>query len=268
MQVIGLCRFSYPAIGGFQVEHGSIEERIAYLYNEARLEERFRLLETLALPCLRAQTDQDFDLIMLIGDSLPARHEARLRALVADMPQVKIRKEPPRKQREMMKEVLNEARRNPNRPCLQFRHDDDDAVSVDFVERLRASIKDCRGLFRDNRTVAVDFNKGYIAEVGAQGIAATEVFRPFNVAALGMYVRGGCPVTIMNFAHEKLPRFMPAVSYSDAPMWVRSHNEYNDSRQKSAKSIAVEPLTAELEAEFQYRFALRQSQVVQVFSPS
>ena len=70
MQVIGLCRFSYPAIGGFQVEHNSIEERIAFLYAEARLDERFRLFETVALPCLREQTDQDFDLIIVIGDSL------------------------------------------------------------------------------------------------------------------------------------------------------------------------------------------------------
>ena len=40
MQVIGLCRFSYPAIGGFQVEHDSIEERIAFLYAEKRLPAR------------------------------------------------------------------------------------------------------------------------------------------------------------------------------------------------------------------------------------
>ena len=37
MQVIGLCRFSYPALGGFQVVHETIEERIAYLYSDARI---------------------------------------------------------------------------------------------------------------------------------------------------------------------------------------------------------------------------------------
>jgi hypothetical protein len=52
MQVIGLCRFSYPAIGGFQVEHETIEDRIAYLYADARIEERFRLMEAVALPCI------------------------------------------------------------------------------------------------------------------------------------------------------------------------------------------------------------------------
>ncbi|MEX0310749.1 MAG: glycosyltransferase, partial [Tateyamaria sp.] len=30
MQIIGLCRFSYPAVGGFQVEHDTVDARIAY----------------------------------------------------------------------------------------------------------------------------------------------------------------------------------------------------------------------------------------------
>ncbi|WP_236640739.1 glycosyltransferase, partial [Sulfitobacter sp. HI0023] len=87
MQAIGLCRFSYPAIGGFQVGHESMADRIAYLYAEERLEERFRLFETVALPCLRAQTDPDFELIVVIGDSLPAPARARLEALLEDLPQ-------------------------------------------------------------------------------------------------------------------------------------------------------------------------------------
>ena len=32
MQVIGICRFSYPAEGGFQRLHESLEERCAYMY--------------------------------------------------------------------------------------------------------------------------------------------------------------------------------------------------------------------------------------------
>ena len=115
MQVIGLCGFSYPALGGFQVEHNSIEDRIAYLYAAARLEERFRLFETLALPSLRAQTDDDFDLILVIGDSLPPHHRDRLQALVADLPQVQIVVQPPRPQREVMKDLLHAA--TPMRPA-------------------------------------------------------------------------------------------------------------------------------------------------------
>ncbi|KIC13559.1 putative rhamnosyl transferase [Leisingera sp. ANG-Vp] len=265
MQVIGLCRFSYPALGGFQVEHDSIEDRIAYLYDEARMEERFRLLEAIALPCLREQTDPDFDLIMVIGDSLPRAYRDRLRDLTADLPQVQIRAEPPRRHREVMKEILNSARKDPGQPCLQFRFDDDDAVSVDFVERLRAAAGDCSGLMRRNKSVAIDFNRGYLAEAGPDGISAAEGVYSYFTAALGMHVRGGCPLTIMNFAHNRINRFMPTVTITDAPMFVRTHNRFNDSRQKAVKSPDLAPLTAEQAGEFEARFAIRAPQVQEVF---
>ncbi|AUQ71894.1 putative rhamnosyl transferase [Phaeobacter inhibens] len=256
MQVIGLCRFSYPAIGGFQVEHDSLEARIAYLYAQARLEERFHLMETVALPCLRAQTDPNFTLVIVIGDSLPEVHIARLRALTADMPQVKIRALPPGPHRQVMKQVLNDARHDPGAPCLQFRHDDDDAVSVDFVERLRQTAQDCQPLIARNQTLAIDFCKGFTARFQPDGIYAAEVHRPYFVAAMGMYVAGGCKQSIMNFAHHKIARFMPSITIPDAPMFVRTLNASNDSRQKGAKEPELTRLTPEQEGAFEARFAI------------
>lgn len=266
MQVIGLCRFSYPALGGFQVEHDSIEERIRFLYQEHRLQERFHLFETVALPCLREQTDQEFDLIIVIGDSLPKHHQDRLRDLTADMPQVTIVSEAPGRHRPVMKSILNRARHDLSKPCLQFRHDDDDAISVDFVERLRAAARDCEGLLKQNETVAIDNSLGFIAELGPLGIAARKVFMPLTTAALGMYVAGGCRTSIMNFGHHRINQFMPTVSYSDAPMWVRTHNLYNDSRQKKVKPIEVSRLTPKQLGEFEARFAIRIEHVQEVFA--
>ena len=266
MQAIGLCRFSYPALGGFQVGHDTTEERIAYLYAEARMEERFRLLETVALPCLKAQTDPDFSIVFVIGDQFPAPYARRLESLLADLPQAVIHREPPRNHREVMKEVLNAARIHPKEPCLQFRYDDDDAVSVDFIARLRQTVADSAGLLKGQRSVAFDWPKGYVAEFGPDGIRAAEVFRPLNVAAMAMYVKGGSPLTIMNFAHEKLPRFMPTVSLPDAAMFVRSHNGSNDSRQGLAKHVEVAPLDTEGAALFRERFAIDETHVRQVFS--
>ena len=266
MQTIGLCRFSYPALGGFQVEHDTIEQRIAYLYSTHRLEERFRLFETVALPCLRAQTDPDFTLIIVIGDQFPAHHKDRLQALTSNMPQIRVHQEPPRRQREVMKEILNDARTNPAAPCLQFRYDDDDAVAVDFIAKLRRTAADCVPLLNRSKTVAFDWNQGYVAEFGPEGISAVEMFRALYVASLGMYVEGNCPLTIMNFAHEKIARFMPVVSLSDPDMWVRSHNGFNDSRQKPVKPIPVTPLTHKQERLFLDRFAIDSQHVRKVFS--
>jgi len=266
MQVIGLCRFSYPALGGFQVEHETIEERIRYLYADHRLEERFQLMETVALPCLKQQTDPNFELIIVIGTSLPKHHSDRLHDLISDLPQARIVVEPPRRQREVMKELLQKARHDPKQPCLQFRHDDDDAISVDFIEKLREAAEDCKALTAKHKAVAFDFNRGYVAEVGPTGIAATAIFRQLYVASLGMYIAGGSWLTIMNFAHEKINRFMPTVSFTDTPMFVRTHNGYNDSRQKPVKALAVTPLTAEEEADFAARFAMDADTIRKVYS--
>ncbi|MEQ6249019.1 putative rhamnosyl transferase [Sulfitobacter sp. HNIBRBA3233] len=265
MQVIGLCRFSYPAIGGFQVDHDTIEERIAYLYDPERLEERFRLFEGVALASLRAQTDSDFDLVIVTGDQLPAAARDRLHDLTADMPQVSIVAEPPRPQREVMKEILNRSRRDPAAPCIQFRADDDDAVAVDYIARLRNAATDCAGLTAQHRSVAFDWNKGYIADYGAHGIRATEIFRPFDVAALGMWVKGNCPVTIMNFAHNKINRFMPAVSFDEPRMFIRGHNAWNDSRQKPVKPVELAPLDYDRAVEFRDRFGIDIDRIQSIF---
>lgn len=266
MQLIGLCRFSYPALGGFQVEHDSIEERIAFLYQEARLKERFKLFETVALPCLRAQTNPNFEMIIVIGDSLPKAHVDHLHDITADMPQIRIEAHPPKPHRPLMKEIINRARKDPHAPCLQFRHDDDDAISVDFFDRLRAAVNDVPGLLRDHTTVAFDWNRGYIAEMSAAGIAATDTVRNLYVAALGMYVRGGASQTIMNFRHGIMNQYMPTVSFTDAPMWLRSHNGYNDSRQKKVKPVPVEPLNAVQEDEYRLRFAVDADQIRAAFA--
>lgn len=256
MQVIGLCRFSYPAIGGFQTIHESVEERRRFLYQHDRLEERFRLFETVALPGFKKQSDEDFQLVIVVGDCLPKPAFDRLNDLTGGLKQVRIVAKPPGRHRKVMQEILNSARNNPDQPCLQFRHDDDDAVAVDFVERFRGCVRDCIGLFQRHAMVAVDFNCGYLARANADGIQAVRVHRPLISAGLGMYVRGGQQKSIMNFAHNRINRAMPVVTRPDSPMWVRGLNRFNDSPRTRNMDVALNPLTRQQELEFQTRFAI------------
>ncbi|MGI9368246.1 MAG: glycosyltransferase, partial [Ruegeria sp.] len=161
---------------------------------------------------------------------------------------------------------LNAARVDPDVSCVQFRHDDDDAVSVDFVERMRQTVAECKGFLQNHHTVALDFNRGFTAEMSADGIAAKEEVRPFLGVALGMWVRGGSPLTIMNFGHHKIANFMPVISQTDAPMWVRTQNRFNDSQARRGASADLDTLTPELEAEFEARFAIQTDQVRAAFS--
>ncbi|SHJ51952.1 Putative rhamnosyl transferase [Ruegeria lacuscaerulensis ITI-1157] len=242
--------------GGFQTEHDTVEARRHHLYHPDRLAERFRLFESFALPGLKAQTDPDFELIVVTGPCLPTPAKARLRELTGDMPQVRIVEREPGRHRAVMKQILNDARRHPDRPCLHFRHDDDDAVAVDFIESLRQAAVAAAELAARNPSVAIDFDQGYLARFGPFGIQAKPVRRRLLGVGLGMLVQGGCPLTIMNFAHQRMGRFMPVVTVSDRPMWVRTFNGFNDS-QKARTNRSPLPALGDAQRDlFRTRFAI------------
>ena len=267
MQVIGICRFSYLGLGGFQVQHESLEDRAAFLYAPERMEERFRTFETLTLPPLKAQTDPDFTFLIVTGPSLPAAYMDRLQALVADMPQAIVQTYEPGPHRQVMQSAINSVRLLGNDPCLQFRMDDDDAVACVYVERLREAATDLRKLSRKHRHIAIDFNQGYIARPGPEGLSATPTQRPFTTAALALMFKPSVKLSVMNFAHEKLPTMMPTVSFTGEDMLLRGHNDYNDSRQKpGVKPIPLRPLSPVQEAQFRDTYNIDADQVRRVFA--
>ena len=265
MQTIGFCRFSYPAEGGFQVEHPSLADRIAYLYAPERIEERFRHFETLCLPGLKAQTDPDFTFVILVGDTMPERWLERLVSLTEDWPAARIEIRPPGPHRKVCQDVMNFVR-DLDAPCLQFRHDDDDAVSVDFVATLKQAARDCAALTARHRLVGFDWNRGFVARPDARGLCAEPCVTPYWGVAQAMAVQAGVKQTVLNFKHNKINSFMPTVTFTDRPMYVRGHNDHNDSRQKAhVKPAALPRLDAAAEDEFRRLFAIDADQVRRVF---
>ena len=265
MQVIGFCRFSYPAEGGFQVEHDDAAARAAYLYAPERIEARFRQFETICLPGIAAQTDPDFLFLVLVGEAMPAPLRARLERLLAPVPQARIVARPPGPHRQVCQEVINDAR-DMRAPCLMFRHDDDDAVAVTFVERLRAAAADCAALTRAHRLVGFDWNRGWVARPTTEGIRAEPNVTPYWGVAQAAAVQPGVRLTLMNFAHNRINRFMPTVTFTHEEMYVRGHNDHNDSRQKAhVAPVELPLLDAAGEAQFRARFAIDADHVRAVF---
>lgn len=266
MHVIGFCRFSYPAEGGFQVEHASVESRMAYLYAPERMEERFRHFETICLPGLKAQTDGDFTFLILVGEAMPERWMHRLLALVEGFPQAVVVPRAPGPHRQVCQEAINAAR-DMGQPGLQFRHDDDDAVAIDFVATLREAARDCAALTAKHRLVGFDWNRGYIGRPDAEGLRAEETVTPYWGVAQAMAVQAGARQSIMNFGHAKINQFMPTVTFTDSAMYVRGHNDHNDSRQKKhVKPVALPRLDPAGEALFRSRFAIDADHVRRVFA--
>lgn len=251
MQVIGLCRFSYPALGGFQVAHETVQARMDFLYDPARLEERFRTFQTLTLPGLIAQTDPNFTFLVVIGDQMPREYCDRLMDLLAGLPQAVVQKHAPGPHRQVMRDAINSVRDESKVPCLQFRLDDDDAVSVRYVQELRTAADELDKLIQNNRHVAIDFNRGWIARPGADGLQVLQTVQSFWTPALAISVQPGARNSIMNFGHSSLVRHMPAVSLPHDDMFIRGHNDFNDSRQKKrgVKHFDLTPITTD-EADF------------------
>ena len=268
MQVIGICRFSYPAKGGFQVAFPTIAEQIAYLYAPERMEERFRQFETLTLPSLKGQTDPDFQLAVVIGESLPQPHRDRLMALLADLPQVALIERPPGLHRTVMQDAINSLRVNDGAPSIQFRLDDDDGVARTFVARLREAAQDARAVMRKYRSVAIDFNRGYLVRPTAEGILAKPTVTPYQAAGLGIVFRPRAKLTVMNFAHAKLAQKMPTLTFTDSDMLLRGHSAHNDSRQKpSVKPEKLTLLDADGEAHLRTVFNVDADHVRSVYAP-
>lgn len=267
MQVIGICRFSYPGEGGFQVEHATLQERMDFLYAPERMEERFATFETMTLPPLQAQTDPDFTFLIVIGDSLPSVYRDRLEAAVSDMPQAVIKSYPPGPHRKVMQEAINSVRRFDGDACLQFRMDDDDAVACSYVARLREAAMDVLPLAAKHRHIAIDFNQGFIAQPTAKGINAAPTNVPYTTAALALMIHPDLRLSIMNFAHKKVGQKMPTVTFTGQDMLLRGHNGYNDSRQKGGvHTPRLTPLDEAGKAHFKTTFGIDPDTVTAAFA--
>ena len=78
-KIIGVCRFSYLGDAGFRTLAGGAEQAAKALYAPGRMQRRFAYFENICLPSLDNQTDQDFVLVALIGDTMPFHFRKRLK---------------------------------------------------------------------------------------------------------------------------------------------------------------------------------------------
>ena len=136
-KIIGVCRFSYLGDAGFRTLNGGPEAAAKALYAPARMQRRFAYFENICLPSLDAQTDQDFVLVALIGDTMPFQFRKRLKALCENRPYLRVA---------TLEAAgpLNSTRRAFKRGLdgeadfiTGFRLDDDDAVACDYIEKTR-----------------------------------------------------------------------------------------------------------------------------------
>ncbi len=265
MRVIGICRFSYPALGGFKRMHDSTAEREAYLYAPDRMELRFRHFEALTLPSIKAQTDPDFTFLIVIGQNMPAPFLTRLHDLCAPVPQIRITPWEPLKHRLALQLAIQRELGDNDTESLQFRLDDDDAVGVDFVELSRSIIRRTGRLRRKTPRTVIEFNTGYTVTLSAQGIVAEPVISSFWACGLAVHFNAGDTKTVMNFGHHKLHHEMPAIIHPHPEMYLRAKHGDNDSEAKF-KTGRLTRLSEEQRRIFRDRFNVDEERVRAIFA--
>ncbi|WP_241691046.1 glycosyltransferase [Roseovarius sp. A46] len=265
MRVIGLCRFSYPALGGFKRMHGSVAEREAYLYAPDRMALRFAHFESLTLPSIAAQSNGDFTFLVVTGESLPEPWRSRLHDLAADVPQMRIVEMEPMRHRDAMRRAIKQALGEDETESIQFRLDDDDAVSVGFVQSLRWFERNTRRMRRAWRNVAFEYNRGYAVRLSEQGIEAEAVQTHFWACGLAVLFRPGDAKTVMNYGHHKLHHEMPTLINPGPEMYLRALHDDNDTGE-AQHPPALSPLDDARRALFRERFNVDEDRVKALFS--
>lgn len=228
VQVLGLCRFSVPSLGAFQSAPASLADRRAFLYAPARLAQRFVWFEHVLLPSIRNQTDPDFTLVVLLGDDFPEPWRGRMAALVAGLSQVVLDHAPAGDHRQVCHDAIARHIDAKAKAVAQFRLDDDDAVAIDFVERLRAEVPTLWPLFARSGFLGLDFCKG--AVLSDDGTAPVVTLRRalYWTPALAVLTKPDSPKHILDFPHHIVWRHMPTVTFPDEVMFLRGAHGGND----------------------------------------
>lgn len=264
MRVIGICRFSYPAEGGFRRMHDSLEEREAYLYDDARMALRFAHFEALTLPSLAAQSNPDFTLLVIIGERMPKPWLDRLHDVTAHIPQIKIVPTPPLKHRLALQLAIQEELGGSEDASLQFRLDDDDAIGCDFVQQSLFAVRRTRRFRRDTPRMAFDFNNGFSVSLSQDGLLVRPEFGPFLSCGLAVFFPPRDDKTIMNFGHHKLHHVMTTVIQPSEPMYLRAKHDDNDSGDKFQPK-GLKPMTDEQTTLIKARFNVDEAHVRALF---
>jgi hypothetical protein len=168
-QIIGVCRFSYLGTLGFKAHDTHREDLADRLYDEQRMQRRFAYFENICLPSLAAQTDMDFRLVVLTGDSMPLRWHQRLQDLQRHHPFVDLCVLAPAGPVNSTRRAFRQAWNGRASFITGFRIDDDDAVARDYIARTRKIADQLLALgWADAQTLAaICFHRGIYWDMSA-----------------------------------------------------------------------------------------------------
>lgn len=137
-KIYGHIRFSFYGFTDTRERPDEDGTALARLYNETRMARRFFLFENLTLPSLLNQTDRAFKTVIMSSSVMPDRFKDRLTSIAALLPGAEVEfSEETRGDYAFHRFMVESAGYKGRANSVHFRLDDDDAVSVDYIARLR-----------------------------------------------------------------------------------------------------------------------------------
>lgn len=241
-QIIGLMRFSYPAIGGFSKTGQSPEQTAATLYDPERLARRFALFEALALPSLLAQQDQDFRMVFLIGQDMPRPWQDRLHDHVAALPGARVVALEPLPHYRATRKALARAQLEAATHVTGFRLDDDDALDRDHIARMRQVVTALLPAAGVDCPLVTGCNRGFFLELAPEGNRIFDVVEKTPLGlGLAMTTPRGISENIFRRNHRFSGQFYNTFTEANTPAFIRTVHRDNDSDPHSSGILT--PLT-------------------------
>ncbi len=231
VQAIGLTRWSYPAAGTSLRRGGDdVAALRARLYAAHRLDHRLFLLEHVLLPGLKLQSDADFTHLFLMGNQLPDPWRSRVLKLLAKVPQVvPIFAPEGRGFNDLCREVIHDHTAQDCEVTAQYRLDDDDGLSCNFIQKTRELFTSITPLFESQQRFGLDFNRGFILQTTAEDVTMRPVSIRFWAPGMVVFQSRGAKRTALDYNHLRLWHYMQTMTWRDEPMFIRGAHHDNDS---------------------------------------
>lgn len=221
--LFGLCRFSYLAEGGWRRHARDINDQMKYLFTEDRLKRRLDYFERFTLASMKSQTDQNFHFVVLSSTFLPATYQDRLNDLLKPVENAHLILRPPEPQGLVIRRVLADYSRN-HKVRATFRVDDDDALTVHFVRRVREQIGQL------NFPGFISFSRGLtLLHRRNDEVCGAVTNLPFSSAGLVFCTTADDFRTVYNFPHQKCFEHFATLVIPGAPAFIRNVHGENDS---------------------------------------
>ncbi|MEL7976537.1 glycosyltransferase [Isoptericola sp. F-RaC21] len=229
MQFVGITRFNLVTSTTLRhfnaTAHLTLEEAKRVVFDPGRLGAKLATFETFCLPTYRvlAERDDRSHGLVLVSHDLPQPYRGRLAELCAGVPRLRVvelqdddtiggRVDP------VLADVAAGGR------LFSYRYDDDDVLSVDFLQRVEQI---CETV--PDGTV-VSMNKGFVvARLGDDSFGAHEQEDPLNAYGLGVVTGGARVRNVFDLGRHDAPSG-PVFHEVETPAWIAFRHGLNDSQ--------------------------------------